>query len=223
VSRHRVLLVDDHVMMRAGLRALIEAFDGFEVVGEAGDGRAGVRLARQLEPDVVVMDLTMPGLNGLDATVRIVEERNRTRVVVLSMHTDEHYVLEALRAGASAYVVKEAAVSELEQALRAAVRGERYLSPAVSHHVLDEYLRLARGGPGGSEPRSGLELLTQRQREILQLIAEGNSTRAIAQRLSISIKTVEAHRSQIMERLEIHDVAGLTRFAIRVGLIPPGT
>lgn len=216
----RVLLVDDHALVRAGLRALIQAFEGFEVVAEAGDGREAMRLARQIEPDVVVMDLTMPGLNGLDATVRILQEVKSTQVVVLSMHTAENYVLEALRAGASGYVVKDAAVDDLERALRAVIKGERYLSPAVSRHVLDDYLRLVRGH-GSAEPRSGSDVLTQRQREILQLIAEGESTRAIAQRLSVSVKTVETHRSQIMERLDIHDVAGLTRFAIRVGLVPP--
>lgn len=220
MSSVRVLLVDDHALVRAGLRALIQAFDGFEVVAEAGDGREAMRLARQLEPDVVVMDLTMPGLNGLDATVRILQEVKTTQVVVLSMHTAENYVLEALRAGAAGYVVKDAAVDDLERALRAVIKGERYLSPAVSRHVLDDYLRLVRGH-GTSEPRSGSEVLTQRQREILQLIAEGQSTREIAQRLSVSVKTVETHRAQIMERLDIHDVAGLTRFAIRVGLVPP--
>ncbi len=216
-----VLLADDHTLVRAGLRALVDGFQGFRVVAETGDGREAVRLARQLEPAVAIVDIAMPGLNGLDATALITRQCPGTQVVILSMHTAENYVLEALRAGAVGYVVKDAAVAELENALRAIARGERWLSPTVSRHLLDEYLRLARSESVPAVP-TGLELLTQRQREILQLIAEGLSTREIAERLSISVKTAETHRAQLMERLNIRDVAGLTRFAIRVGLIDPG-
>ncbi len=193
-----IVLADDHTLVRAGLRSLLESLGSFQVVGEAADGREAVRLARQLSPDIVLMDIAMPGLNGLDATARIAREAPASRVIILSMHTAENYVLEALRAGAVGYVVKDAAVTELDLALRAVRRGERWLTPG-----------------------SGLDLLTVRQREILQLIAEGHSTREIASRLSISIKTAETHRAQVMERLGIHDVAGLTRFALRVGLVAP--
>lgn len=212
----RILLADDHTLVRAGLRALVEGFEGFEVIAEAGEGREAVRLCRLLEPDIALIDISMPGLNGLDATSLIIRDAPKTRVIILSMHSTENYVLEALRIGAVGYVIKDAAVEELEQALRAIEKGERWLSPAVSHHLLDEYLRMIRGQPATA---SGLDLLTRRQREILQLIAEGHSTRDIAERLSISIKTAETHRAQIMERLNIRDIAGLTRFAIRVGLI----
>ncbi len=216
----RVLLADDHTLVRAGLRALVEGFAGFRVVAEAGDGREAARLVRQLEPDIALLDIAMPGLNGLDAAALIARETPGTQVVILSMHTAENYVLEALRAGAVGYVVKDAAVDELERALRAVRKGERWLSPAVSRHLLDEYLRLTRDQPVAADA-SGPELLTLRQREILQLIAEGRATREIADRLSISVKTAETHRAQLMERLNIHDVASLTRFAIRIGLIDP--
>lgn len=219
MNESRVLLADDHTLVRAGLRTLIEGFEGFCVVAETGDGREAVRLTRLLEPNIALIDISMPGLNGLDATALITREAPDTRVVILSMHIAETYVLEALRAGAVGYVVKDAAVDEMERALRAVQKGERWLSPSVSRHLLDEYLRLARG----QQPLAGtgMDALTARQREILQLIAEGHSTREIADRLAISIKTVETHRAQIMDRLNIHDVAGLTRFALRTGLIDP--
>lgn len=213
----RILLADDHQLVRAGLRVLIDGLPGFAVVGEAGDGREVLRRAREDGIDLVVMDLSMPGLNGLDATAHLVREHPEIRVVILSMHTAENYVLDALRAGARGYVVKDAAPDELERALRAVAAGQRYLSPAISHYLLDDYLRLSRGGEAQKEAAQ----LTPRQREILQLIAEGRSTREIAGRLSISIKTVETHRAQIMERLGVRDVASLTRYAIRLGLITP--
>jgi DNA-binding NarL/FixJ family response regulator len=213
---HGVLIVDDHGLMRAGLRALISGFADFEVVGEAADGREAVRLARELKPRVVLMDLSMAGLNGLDATAQVYRDVPGAEVLVLSMHTAENYVREALRAGAAGYVVKDAAVDELELALRAVVRGERYLSPSVSRVLMDDYLRLSRS-EGDPEARSGVSL-TPRQREILQLIAEGRSTRQIGQQLGVSVKTVEAHRAQLMARLGIYDVAGLTRYAMRIGI-----
>ena len=216
-----VLLADDHTLVRAGLRTLVEGFAGFRVVAEAGDGREAVRLARRWKPQIALIDISMPELNGLDATALIAKEAPETQVIILSMHLAENYVLAALRAGAVGYVVKDAAVTELESALRAVLKGERWLSPAVSRHLLDEYLRLVRHPPEETPAPSGLESLTRRQREILQLIAEGCATHEIAERLSLSIKTVETHRSQLMERLNIRDVAGLTRFAIRVGLVQP--
>lgn len=217
MSEVRVLLADDHTLVRAGVRKLVESFEGFRVIAEAGDGREAVRLARELEPDIALLDIGMPGLNGLDATALIVKAVPRTQVVILSMHAAENYVLAALRAGAVGYVIKHAAVEELDRALRAVQSGERWLSPTVSRHLLDDYLRLIRK-EASAQTVAGAELLTPRQREILQLIAEGRTTREIAERLCVSARTVETHRTQIMDRLNLHDVASLTRFAIRSGL-----
>ena len=206
----RVLLVDDHALVRSGIRSLVSSFTGFEVVGEAADGREAVALARQLHPDVVLLDIGMPGLNGLDAADRIARTVPECRVVVLSMHATEHHVRQALERGVSAYVIKDAAPETLEQALNSVAAGRRYLSPPLSQRLL----------ASGTIPRDdGDRILTGRQREILQLIAEGHSSRDIAERLRISVKTVETHRAQLMQRLAIHDVAGLTRYAIRTGLV----
>ncbi|MCP5159782.1 MAG: response regulator transcription factor [Gammaproteobacteria bacterium] len=220
MSETTVLLADDHALMRAGLHQLVDGFVGFKVIAEANDGREAVRLVRELEPDIVLLDITMPGLNGLDAAALITKMASHIQIVILSMHTTENYVLEALRVGAVGYVIKNAAVDELERALRAARNGERWISPTVSHHLLDDYLRLVRKETA-TQSGSGSSVLTLRQREILQLIAEGCTTREIASRLCVSARTVETHRAQLMERLNIHDVAGLTRFAIRSGLIDP--
>ena len=209
----RILIADDHSLVRAGFRSLLEKLDGCEVVADVGDGREALRLTEQLLPDVVLMDVKMPGLNGLEATARISRDFPNVRVVMLSMYTNEEYVIQALRAGAAGYLLKDAAITELQLAMQAAVRGEMYLSPAISKRVLMDYVQLV-GGGGGM-----LDALTARQREVLQLIAEGKSMKEIAQILQISVKTAEAHRTQIMERLDIHDVTGLVRFAIRVGLV----
>lgn len=211
----RVLLVDDHTLVRAGLRGLLQGIHGVEVIGEAEDGHEAVRLAGELHPDVVLLDVGMPGLNGLDAASRLIARDATIRVLILSMHTSEEYVLRALRAGCAGYLLKKSAVSELEVAVRAVARGETYLSPAVSKQVVDDYV----GRTGGSA--DPLEALTPRQREILQLVAEGHTSKAIAERLGLSFKTVEAHRAQIMERLSLDDVTGLVRFAVRVGLVIP--
>ena len=209
----RILLADDHVLFRAGPRALLGGVANAQVVAEAGDGREAVRLTEQHHPDVVVMDISMKGLNGLDATAQIKSQSPTTRVIMLSMHDTEDYVAQALRAGASGYLLKDSAEPELELALTAVMRGETYLSPRVSKQVVDGYLR----GPGTDQ--SPLDQLSARQREILKMLAEGLSTKEIAFRFKLSPKTVESHRAQIMERLDIHDVPGLVRFAIRSGLI----
>jgi DNA-binding NarL/FixJ family response regulator len=217
----RVLLADDHALVRAGIRALLQNLAGIEVVGEADDGREALRLIDELRPDVVLMDIAMPGLNGLEAAARVAKEFPDVRVIMLSMHANEEYVLQALRSGAAGYLLKGARTAELELAVTAVARGETYLSPAASKHVVLGYVqRTGEGAGGGSEPRPA-ERLTPRQREILQLIAEGATTKAIGQQLSISVKTVEMHRAQLMERLGIHDVAGLVRYAIRIGLVVP--
>jgi len=211
----RILLCDDHLLIRASLKSLIGEFPGIEVVGEAGDGREALEHVAKLHPNVVLMDIAMPGLNGLEATRRLVKDHPQVRVVMLSMHADESHVLQALRAGASGYVLKGSAPRELEMALEAVARGEIFLSPAISKHVIDVYLNRAEG------QTNSLDLLTPRQREILQLIAEGKSSKQIAQMLEASVKTIESHRASLMERLDIHDVAGLVRYAIRHGLVSP--
>jgi DNA-binding NarL/FixJ family response regulator len=213
----RVLLADDHTLVRAGLRILLQALSGVEVVGEAADGYEAVRLAETLHPDVVLLDVGMPALNGLEAAGRLATASPSTRVLILSMHNAEEYVLRALRLGCAGYLLKGSAVSELEIAVRAVARGEIYLSPAVSRQIVDEYVDRTRGRI------APLDALTPRQREILQLVAEGHTSKAIAQRLDLSVKTVEAHRSQIMHRLDVHDVPGLVRFAVRVGLVTQET
>ena len=217
MSRVRIVLADDHTLVRTGLRKLLESVDGFEVIAEYTNGRDVVRGVREASPDVVIMDIAMPELNGLDATARIARGEPACPVLILSMHATEQYVLEALRNGASGYVLKDADASELERAIRCVVRGEKYLTPAVSKHLLDDYMRRIRSD--AAQEASATRALTARQREILQLIAEGKSTREMAERLHLSIKTVETHRAQIMQRLEIYDVAGLTRYAIRTGII----
>jgi DNA-binding NarL/FixJ family response regulator len=217
MSRVRIVLADDHTLVRAGLRKLLESVEGFEVVAEYTNGRDVVRGVRELSPDVVVMDIAMPELNGLDATARIARGDHACPVLILSMHATEQYVLEALRNGASGYVLKDADADELERAIHCVVRGEKYLTPAVSKHVLDDYMRRIRSDE--AQEATTTRTLTARQREILQLIAEGKSTREIAERLHLSVKTVETHRAQIMQRLEIYDVAGLTRYALRTGII----
>ena len=209
----RVLLVEDHTLVRAGFKALLEKIEGILVVGEVSDGRNAVKMAKELEPDVVLMDIAMPGMNGLEATRRIRQECPRTKILMLSMYTNEEYLKEALRAGASGYLLKDADRNELELAIKAVWRGETYLTPGMAKFAVDAYCRK------GEAQTGPLARLTGRQREILQLIAEGCSTKQIAQRLDLSVKTVETHRAQLMERLDIHDVPGLVRLAIRTGLV----
>jgi DNA-binding NarL/FixJ family response regulator len=211
----RVLLVEDHALVRAGFHALLRSLPGVLVVGEAGNGREALELLPARRPDVVLTDISMPELNGLQLAERIAQEWPKVRVVLLSMHANEEYVLQALRAGAAGYLLKDAATADLEVAIKAVARGETYLSPAVSKHVVTGYVQLA--SDRGRAPSQ----LTPRQSEILQMIAEGQTTKEIARRLQISVKTVETHRTQLMERLDIHDIAGLVRYAIRTGLIQP--
>lgn len=210
---HRVILADDHALVRAGLRALIESIEGVEVIGEAGDGREAIDLALRLHPDIALLDIAMAGLNGLDAATRLRDEAPSTRVIILSMHSDDTYVRQALKAGVTGYLLKSADATELQAALDVVSRGDIYLSPSVSTRVARAY------GSGDAAVSSPLDLLTSRQREILQLIAESRTTKEIAFTLNISAKTVETHRAQIMERLDVYDVPGLVRFAIRAGLI----
>lgn len=209
----RIVIAEDHTLVRAGLRVLLQSLDDIEVVAEAGNGREAVRLAKEHLPDIVLMDITMKDLNGLGATARIVKDCPRTRVIILSMHADPIYVRQALQAGAAGYLIKGADVPELKLALEAAARGETYLTPAASKDIISDMRH------GRLPPADPLDRLTPRQREVLQLLAEGSSTKAIAGKLDLSVKTVETHRGEIMERLDIHDVPGLVRFAIRSGLI----
>jgi DNA-binding NarL/FixJ family response regulator len=209
----RVVLADDHTLVRAGIRALLDRMPDVEVVGEAGEGSEAVAQVAATRPDVLLADVAMPGLNGLEAAERLRREFPEVRIVMLSMHANEEYVLRALRAGASGYLLKDAASVELDLALRSAVAGQTYLSPAISRQMIDSYMSRV-GGGAAPEP------LTPRQRGILRLIAEGKSTKEIAFELAISVKTVETHRAQLMERLDIHDVAGLVKYAIRAGIVP---
>lgn len=211
----RVLLADDHTLVRAGIRSLLESIAGVEVVAESGDGREALELIAQHRPDVALLDIGMPGLNGLEVAKRAAQDSPRTRIVILSMHGDRSYVTQALRAGVAGYLLKGAAVGELPLALQAVMRGETYLTPKISKQVVESYLQDSEEKPGP------LEGLTARQKEILQLIAEGHSTKEIAHTLEVSVKTVETHRLRLMERLDIHDVPGLVRFAIRAGLVSP--
>jgi DNA-binding NarL/FixJ family response regulator len=211
----RVLLVEDHTLVRAGFKALLEKIQGIVVAGEASDGLSAVRMSKELNPDVVLMDIAMSGMNGLEATRRIGRECPRTRMLMVSMYTNEEYLKEALRAGAAGYLLKDAGRNELEFAIKSVSRGETYLTPVMAKFMVHPYCLQ------GESPSGPLARLTGRQREVLQLIAEGCSTKQIAQRLNLSVKTIETHRAQLMERLDIHDVAGLVRLAIRTGLVQP--
>jgi DNA-binding NarL/FixJ family response regulator len=210
----RVVLVDDHALVRAGMRSLLGSMERVAVVGEAASGEEALSLAGNAQPDVVLMDIAMKGMTGLQAAARLREICPGVRVIILSMHAGEEYVLQALRAGAVGYLLKDAATGELELALRSVMRGESWFSPAVSRQVVEGYVQRVGGEPAA-------DVLTARQREVLRLVAGGKSTKEIAFDLNLSVKTVETHRAQIMERLGIRDVAGLVRYALRTGLIPP--
>ena len=216
MSALRVVLVDDHALVRAGLCALLGEMAGVSVVAEAGDGREALQLIREHKPDIALLDISLPGLNGLEVAARVAKEHPATRVIILSMHGDDESVRRALTAGAAGYLLKNSDRSELELALRTVARGDAWLSPAVTKKVVTAFAEGAR-----SPAQGAFEVLTPRQREVLQLIAEGHSTKEIAGRLDLSPKTVETHRTELMERLDIHGVAGLVRYAIQVGLVQP--
>jgi DNA-binding NarL/FixJ family response regulator len=209
----RVLLADDHALVRAGIRSLLEKMPGVEVVAEASTGREALEMVKAKLPNLVLMDIAMAELGGLEALPRITKDFPGVKVIILSAHANEEYVIRALRGGAAGYMLKDAATAELELAIRSVTDDKTYLSPSISRTVIDSYLERV-----GAQ-LSPLEQLTARQREILQLIAEGRNTKEIAAELVISIKTVESNRLQLMERLNIHDIPGLVRYAVRSGLV----
>ena len=212
----RILLADDHEIFLEGLRSLLERERDIELIGEAPDGRVAVDLARELSPHVVIMDITMPRLNGIEATRLIVAHDPSVKVIALSMHSNRRFMAEVLKAGAAGYLLKESAVAELLTAIRAVMEGKAYLSPKITSAIVDDYVRhvpLERGVAYGA--------LTGREREVLQLLAEGSTTKEMAARLHVSVKTIETHRAQIMEKLRIRSIAGLTKFAIHEGLTSP--
>ncbi len=215
MKKIKVLLADDHALVRAGLVKLLESMPDIEVLGEASDGLQLLELAHALHPDLVLMDIAMPGLNGLETTARLLKAAPNTKVIILSMHQDEQYVRHALRVGTSGYLLKDSAPTELSLAIHAVARGDTYLSPAISRGVVSDYVTRLRNDDENQIA------LTPRQREVLQLIAEGKSTKEIAQRLDLSVKTVDTHRTLLMKQLDIHEVAGLVRYAMRAGLITP--
>jgi len=210
MKRIRILLVDDHAVVRQGFRMILSAQSDLEIVGEAGNGREAVELAATLRPDVVVMDVAMPELNGIEATRRLTADNPHIRVVALSMHKDSVYVREILRAGARGYLLKDSVADDLVAAVRAVAAGEGYLSPAISNAVLDDYRK---------HVTNPIDLLTSREREVLQMLAEGQANKEIAVTLNLSVYTVDAHRGRIMEKLNVHSINELVRFAVRNGLI----
>ncbi len=213
----RVLIVDDHTILRAGLRMLLNAHPDIEVVGEASDGNQAVASAQRLQPDVILMDIAMPECNGIEATRQIKRLMPETRVLVLTMHENEEYLFQVLRAGASGYILKEAADTELVTAIRVVYSGRFYLSPSAQSIMVGDYLQRVRAG----EERDSYSALTEREREILKLVAEGYTNNQIAERLTISPKTVDTHRTHIMDKLNLHSRAELVKYAIRKGLIEP--
>jgi DNA-binding NarL/FixJ family response regulator len=209
----RVLLADDHTLVRAGLRAILDRLPAVEVVGESDTGESALALVESLHPDILLCDISMHGLSGLEVAEQVAQRFPETRTIILSMHREKQYVVRALRAGAVGYLVKDAGTAELELALRATAGGDSYLSPAASKHLVADYPRMA------VDRRGDEDSLTSRQREVLKLIAQGLTTKAIARHLNISVKTADTHRAKLMERLGIHDIAGLVRHAIKVGLV----
>ena len=211
----RIVIVDDHTIMRDGLQSLIESEPGFKVVGTAADGKTGVRQVAELKPDIVMMDLSMPGTSGIDAIAHIKQRYRNVKLIALTFHKEDHYIHSTLEAGADAYVLKDDSRSELFAALRSVLDGKSYLSPSICDRVVAGYL--AGGDPNTKQPT--WELLTKREREVIKLIAEGYKTREIAEYLSLSPKTVEKHRTNLMKKLDLHSVSAVTLFAIQNGLV----
>lgn len=209
----KILLVDDHKILRDGICSIVKGYSDMEVIGEAADGNEALRLVEELSPDVVIMDISMPELNGIDATRRIIADHPGIKVIALSMHHDKQFVSEIFKAGASGYLLKDCAFDELEQAVRIVMDGKTYINPQIASLVIETFVNQPQ--PSGHKAFS---LLTQREREVLQLIAEGHSTKEIASSLKISAKTIESHRRQVMGKLNIRNVAELTKYAIREGL-----
>jgi two-component system response regulator NreC len=215
MNKTRILLADDHTVMRAGLRLLLERQPDMAVVGESEDGRQAVEMADSLTPDVVVMDIAMPHLNGIEATRQIVSQHPKVSVIILSMHVDESYVMRALKSGARAYLLKDSAESDLIRAIRAVMEGKSFFSPAVSKLLLEDYVRQLQQ----KDEEDSYELLTSREREILQLLAEGKSNKDVANLLNLSLYTVETHRAHILQKLGLHSVPDLILYAVRKGII----
>lgn len=209
----RILIADDHKIVRDGLRALLEKQAGMEVIAEAENGRKAVRLARELCPDIVIIDIGMPDLNGIDAARQIIAEVDQVKIIALSMHSDKRFVAQMFKAGASAYLLKDCAFEELAQAVDIVVAGQTYLSPEIAGPVMEDYVRHLT-----TTDSSGFSVLTAREREVLQLLAEGKATKEVAAQLHVSIKTIETHRQQIMNKLKVRSLADLTKYAIREGL-----
>ena len=213
----RILVADDHGIVRTGLKLLLEQQSDLQVVGEAADGREAVRVAAELRPEVVVMDIAMPLLNGIDATAQIVRDNPRVGVIILSMHADESYIVRALDAGARGYLLKESADNDLERAVRTVAEGKPFFSPAIAQALLDDYLRLMRE----RKVQDSYELLTDREREVLQLLAEGKSNKEVAGVLNLSPYTIESHRNNLMQKLNLHNTAELVLYAVRKAIISP--
>ena len=211
----KLLLADDHRLFRDGLRTILEKHAEIDIVGETVDGSETVQTAIRLKPDIILMDISMPNLNGIDATRKILAERPLTKIIMLSMHSDQRYVIESLRAGATGYLLKDCAVDELMAAILTVAKDQVYLARSIAGLVLKDYINLV-----ASKPSSVFSTLSAREREVLQLLAEGKSTKDISSELEVSVKTVETHRKQIMDKLNIHNIAQLTKYAIREGLTP---
>jgi two-component system response regulator NreC len=214
-AKHRVVIAEDHTILREGLRALLSSSPDLEIVGEAEDGRDAIQCAEKVKPNLVLMDLSMPRMNGMDAIREIKRLCPETKILALTVHKAEEYVLASLQAGADAYVLKDATHAELMVAVKSVLAGKRYLSPGISEKVIEGYLE----GRKGSKLRSPWDILTQREREVLKLIGEGYKNKEIADYLCLSVKTVETHRANLMRKLDLHDVSALTTFAMEKGLI----
>jgi len=210
----RLMLVEDHALVRTGIRALLEGSSEMEVVGEACNGREASELCRSLKPDIILMDVAMSDMNGIEATRLVCAEAPESRVIILSMHTDQQYIYESLRAGARGYLPKSAAFTELLAAIQSVMAGQNYVSPSLAGAVIDDYVRRAKGS---DEPKEAVKL-SPREREVIELIAEGNSSAEVGRRLGISVRTVDTHRHNIMQKLKLNSIAALTKFAIRNGL-----